>query len=116
MESSAEGRCGEIVSDLSIILVTLANLVFFTRFHEYIAWYTKGADGSTARLSLLTDDYSSWLPFPVAASIIVIVVTAVMIVWSNRWFRKIGFPAWKRDRRGGSPGIASCALRIGPWR
>ncbi|MFC2036638.1 hypothetical protein ACFLYD_01535 [Chloroflexota bacterium] len=30
MESSPGGRCGEIASDLSIILVTVAQLVLFT--------------------------------------------------------------------------------------
>ena len=46
MESSSGGRCGEIASDLFIILVTAVQLVFFVFFHEYIAWYTRGPDGS----------------------------------------------------------------------
>jgi hypothetical protein len=94
MESSPEGRCGEIASDLSIILVTAANLIFFTRFHQYIAWYTREPDGSVARLSVLTDDYFTWLPFPTIGSILVIVATAVMIVFNRYWFRQaawIGF-------------------------
>ena len=57
MESSSSDRCGEIASDMSIIFVTVAQLIFFTRFHRYIAWYTTDADGSVARLSILTDDY-----------------------------------------------------------
>jgi hypothetical protein len=57
MEPSCQKRAGEIASDISIILVTAANLIFFTWFHKYIAWYTREADGSITRISLLTDDY-----------------------------------------------------------
>jgi hypothetical protein len=88
MESSTESRCGEIVSDLAIILVTGANLIFFAFFHKYIAWYTIEADGTIARLSVLTDDYFTWLPFPVTASIVVIVANAIMIVFNRSWFRQ----------------------------
>jgi hypothetical protein len=88
MESSPRSRCGEIASDLSIILVTAAQLIFFVFFYEYIAWYSTGPDGSVTRLSLLTDDYFTWLPFPMTASILVIVASLVMIVYTGRWFRQ----------------------------
>ena len=94
MESSAESRCGEIVSDLAIIFVTLANLIFFTLFHKYIAWYATGPDGTLTRVSMLTDDYFTWLPFPITASILVVVASIVMLFWHNDWFRQaawIGF-------------------------
>ena len=91
MESSSEGRCGEIASDLFIIFVTVAQLIFFVFFYQYIAWYTTGPDGSATRLALLTDDYFTWLPFPITASIIVIVASIVMIVYDRYWFRQI---AW----------------------
>ena len=91
MESSSEGRCGEIASDLSIIFVTVVQLIFFACFHEYIAWYTRQPDGIMARLPLLTDDYFSWLPYPVVASTLVVVATLVMVFWTNEWFRQI---AW----------------------
>ena len=91
MDSSSEGRCGEIASDISIILVTAANLIFFTYFHQYIAWYVREPSGALTRLSLLTDDYSSWLSFPTAGSTLVIVASIVMIIWSNRWFREISW-------------------------
>lgn len=90
MDDSTGGRCGEIVSDLSIILVTVAQLIFFVSFHRYIAWPTTGVDGSVTRLSLLTDAYATWLPFPIAASIIVIVATLIMIFFDRDWFRQIG--------------------------
>ena len=94
MESESSSRCSEIASDLFIILVTAANLVFFAFFHDYIAWYSRGPDGTFTRLSLLTDDYFTWLPFPVTASIIVIVASVVMIFYHRYWFRQgswIGF-------------------------
>jgi hypothetical protein len=88
MESSPGSRCGEIASDLFIIFVTAAQLIFFTRFHRYIAWYTTEPDGSASRLSMLTDDYFTWLPFPITASIVVIVASTVMIFYHRYWFRQ----------------------------
>jgi hypothetical protein len=88
MESSSGGRCGEIASDLAVILVTVAQLVFLTSFHRYIAWFTTGPDGSVTRLSMLTDDYFTWLPIPVTASIIVIVGLAATIFYTRYWFRQ----------------------------
>ena len=88
MESSDGGRCGEIASDLAIILVTVAQLIFFTFFHQYIAWYTTAPDGSATRLSMLTDDYFTWLPFPIAASIIVVVASTITIVTNSYRFRQ----------------------------
>jgi len=94
MESSAQGRCGEIASDMAIILVTVVQLIFFTSFHEYIAWPITEPDGSVTRLSMLTDGYFTWLPFPITASIVVIVASIIMIVYNRYWFRQtawIGF-------------------------
>jgi hypothetical protein len=92
--SNGGGRCGEIASDLSVVLVTVAQLVFFTRYEEYIAWYSRGPDGSVTRLSMLTGDYASWLPFPIAASILVIVASAIMIIYNRYWFRQAAWIAF----------------------
>ncbi len=88
MESSPRSKCGEIASDLAIIFVTVAQLIFFVFFHEVIAWYTTKPDGTVTRLSMLTDDYFTWLPFPITASIVVIVASAVMIIHDRYWFRQ----------------------------
>jgi uncharacterized protein YacL len=88
MESSTGSRCGDITSHLFIILVTAVQLVFFAFFHEYIAWYTREPDGSTARISVLTDDYFTWLLFPTIASIIVIVASIAMIIYDNYRFQR----------------------------
>ena len=91
MESSTGGGCIEAGEDIAIILVTAAQLIFFTRFHKYISWPVTAADGTVTRLSLLTDDYFTWLPIVIAASILVIVASAVMIVYRGYWFRQV---AW----------------------
>ena len=88
MESSPRIRSGEISSHLFIILVTLAQLIFFAFFHEYIAWRTTEPDGSVTRLSMLTDDYFLWLPIMITASIIVIIASIAMIIYDNYRFRK----------------------------
>jgi hypothetical protein len=89
VDSSSQGRCGEIASDLSIVVITAAQWVFFTYWYEYIAWPTKGPDGSLTWNSLLTEDYSRWLAFVTMASIIVIVASMVMIVYNRAWFRQL---------------------------
>ncbi len=88
MKSSPLVRTGEISGHISIILVTLAQFIFFTFFHKYIAWYTTEPDGSVTRLSMLTDDYFIWLPIPITASILIIVANIVMIIYDNYRFRE----------------------------
>jgi hypothetical protein len=88
MESSPEGRCGEIASDMAIILVTVVQLIFLISFHEYIAWPITEPDGSVTRLPMLTDGYFTWLPFPITASLVVIVASIAMIVYNRYWLRQ----------------------------
>jgi hypothetical protein len=87
-KTSPQG-CSEIGSHIAIIAVTVANLIFITFFHEYIAWYSIQPDGSVTRLSLLTDGYFTWLPIPITASIVAIVAYTLMIVYDRYWFRTI---------------------------
>ena len=94
MVSSPNSRSSESASHIFIILVTLAQLIFFTFFHKYIAWPVTDSDGSVTRLSMLTDEYCTWLPIMITGSIIVIITSIVMIVYDNYQFRKsaeIGF-------------------------
>ncbi len=88
MESSPRSRMGEIGGHIFIIFVTVAQLIFFTLFHKYIAWYTTQPDGSITRLSMLTDDYFIWLPIMITASILTIVASITMIIYAKYWFRK----------------------------
>ena len=86
MESSPQSR-SEIGTHVLMILVTVANLILITVFHQYIAWYTTMPDGSVIRLSMLTDAYFTWLPIPITASILAIVAYTVMIFYDRYWFR-----------------------------
>ena len=86
MESSPQSR-SEIGTHIAMILVTVANLIVITSFHQYIAWYTTGPDGGVTRLSVLTDGYFTWLPIPVTASIVAIVAYTIMIFYDRFWFR-----------------------------
>ena len=94
MESSNRVKTGETSSHIFIILVTAAQLIFFTRFHKYIAWAITEPDGSVTRLSMLTGDYFTWLPIMITGSIIVIVASVVMIIHDEYRFSRtiqIGF-------------------------
>ena len=89
MESSDQARTGEITSHIFIIFVTAVQLIFFAFFHTYIAWHITELDGSVTRLSMLTDDYFTWLPIMVTASILVILTSIAMIIYDNYRFRKV---------------------------
>ncbi|MFC1932923.1 hypothetical protein ACFLXU_04765 [Chloroflexota bacterium] len=94
MKTSQRIRTGETSGHISIILVTMAQLIFFTRFHKYIAWNFTKPDGSITRLAMLTDDYFTWLPIMITGSIVVIVASIVMIIYTEYKFTRtvqIGF-------------------------
>ena len=40
-------------------------------------------------LSVLSDDYFTWLPFVIVASILVIVASLVVIIYNRDWFRHV---------------------------
>jgi hypothetical protein len=77
-----------VFSHIAIILVTFAQLIFFTRFHKYIAWPITEPDGSITRLSMLTNDYFTWLPIMITGSIIVIIASIGMIIYDSYRFRR----------------------------
>jgi hypothetical protein len=94
MDSSPGGRCSDIAGDLFVLFITVVQLVFLTRFYQAIAWYTTGPDGSVTRLPLLTEDYFTWLPFPIIASIVVIVALVVTIIFPRYWLRQVAWIAF----------------------
>jgi hypothetical protein len=94
MESSSGGRCSEIASDLAVLVITVVQLIFLTRFYQVIAWSTTEADGSVTRQSLLTADYFTWLPFPIIASIVVIVALVATMIFPRYWFRQVAWIAF----------------------
>ena len=90
MGLSTRAKSGEVSSHIFIILVTLAQLIFFSFFHKYIAWFSTDPDGNVIRLSMLTGDYFTWLPIMITGSTIVILVSIFMIFYDNYRFRKTG--------------------------
>ena len=94
MNLSPKAKSGEAASHFFIILVTLAQFIFFTFFHKYIAWPVTEPKGSVIRLSMLTDEYFTWLPIMITGSMIVIITSIIMMVHNNYRFRRsaeIGF-------------------------
>ena len=94
MESSSGGRCSEIASDLAVLVITVVQLVFLTRFYQVIAWSITEPDGTVTRLPLLTADYFTWLPFPIIASIVVIVALVATMIFPRYWLRQVAWIAF----------------------
>ncbi|MFC2063060.1 hypothetical protein ACFLS8_03870 [Chloroflexota bacterium] len=88
MELSNQAKKGETSSHIAIIFVTVAQFIFFTFFHKYIAWFATAPDGTVTRLSMLTDDYFIWLPIMITASILVIVASIAMIIHDEYRFSR----------------------------
>jgi len=90
MEDYFEGtRAGRIASYSALIFWNVVLLVFFSFFHQYIAWYHIEPNGSVTRLSLLTGDYFVWLPILVTALVISIAANIILITYDRFWFREI---------------------------
>jgi len=79
METSSVGRAGDLAGDIAVLLITIAQLIFFVYYYRYISWPVTAADGTVTRISLITDSYSKWLRFPIVASAIVIVASIIII-------------------------------------
>ena len=82
-------RAGRIAGYSASIFWSIVLLIFFSFFHQYIAWYHVELDGSVTRLSMLTGDYFTWLPILVTALIISIAANIIMIIYDRYWFREI---------------------------
>jgi hypothetical protein len=85
-EPSRPSRSGVISSHLSMIFVSAASLIFFTYFHQLIAWYNMEADGTITRIPVLTGDYFTWLPINIVAAVLAILAYTIMIVFDRDWF------------------------------
>jgi len=82
-------RAGRITGYSASIFWNVVLLIFFSFFHQYIAWYYIEPDGSVTRLSLLTSDYFAWLPILIKALVISIAANIIMIIYDRFWFREI---------------------------
>ena len=82
-------RSGRIAGYSTSIFWNVCVLIFFSFFHQYIAWYHIEPDGSVTRTAMLTSDYLSWLPILVTALVISIAANIIMIIYDKYWFREI---------------------------
>ena len=82
-------RAGRITGYSGLIFWNVVLLIFFSFFHQYIAWYHIEPDGGVTRLSLLTNDYFIWLPILITALVISIAANIIMIIYDRYWFREI---------------------------
>jgi uncharacterized membrane protein len=88
-EYFAGTRTGRVAGYSAAIIFNLVMLVFFSFFHEYIAWYEAEPGGGIARFPLLTGAYFTWLPVLVTALVISIVANIVLIIYDRYWLREI---------------------------
>jgi len=81
-------RAGRIAGYSASIVWNVVLLIFFSFFHQYIAWYHIEPDGSVTRLSILTGDYFTWLPILITASVISVVANILLIIYDRYWLRE----------------------------
>jgi len=77
-----KGRAGRITSSAFVIAWSLALLIFFNFFNQYIAYYNNETVGNVSiwvRESILTGEFSSWLPILTIALVLSMVGHAILI-------------------------------------
>jgi bacteriorhodopsin len=80
METTSQSRAGDLTGDIAVVLITIAQLIFFVYYSRFISWPVTAPDGTVTRISLLTDNYSAWLRFPIVASVTVVVASIIVMV------------------------------------
>ena len=85
-------RSARIASSSIAIAWSIALLVFFSFFYEYIAYYhpeTVSGAVSWSRLPLLTSDYYAWLPILLSILVVSIACHIILIIYDNYFLREI---------------------------
>ena len=85
-------RSRRIASSSGAIAWNLVLLIFFSFFHEYIAYYhseTVGNVTTWTRLPLLTSEYYAWLPILVTILILSIAGHIILIIYDRYLLREI---------------------------
>ena len=85
----ARTRAGRIAGYSASIFWNVVLLIFFSFFHQYIAWYYVEPGGSVTRLSMLTSDYFAGLPILVTALVISATANILLIIYDRYWLREI---------------------------
>jgi uncharacterized membrane protein len=76
------GRAGRITSSALAIAWSLALLIFFNYFHQYIAFYNNETVGNASvwvRETIVTGEFSSWLPILTVALVLSMVGHVILI-------------------------------------
>jgi uncharacterized membrane protein len=81
-------RAGRIAGYSAAIFWNLVLLIFFSFFHQYIAWYHIQPDGSVLQLPLLTNAYFAWLPVLITALLLSIAAYIILIIYDKYWLRE----------------------------
>lgn len=81
-------RPGRIVGSGVAIGWSLALLIFFNFFNQYIADYNKNNEGTWVLYPILNDSFSAWLPILNAALILSILGHVLMITFDRRIIRE----------------------------
>ena len=82
-------RAGRVAGYSFVIFWDVVLLVFFSFFHQYIAWYHVEPDGSVTRMPMLTSDYFDWFPILVTALVISVAANILLLIYDRYWLREI---------------------------
>lgn len=85
-------RGGRIASSAFTIAFSIAVLIFFNFFNDYVAYYSsENVDGvvTWTRAPFFTDDISLWLPVLTAALVVSIVGHSIMIIFDRYVLREV---------------------------
>ncbi|MDD4794174.1 MAG: hypothetical protein PHU18_02860 [Dehalococcoidales bacterium] len=88
VKDESAGRTGRIIGYSFGIAWNVALLIFFTFFHQYIAYYTHQPGGGFSRTPLLTGDYMAWLPIFIVVTVLTIAAYITLIIYDRYWYRE----------------------------
>jgi uncharacterized membrane protein len=89
---SFSSHAGRITGSAFAIAWSLALLIFFNIFSKYIAYYSADHSGGTDRWeihTLVTSDFSLWLPIISVTLILAIIGNILMIIFDKYWLRQL---------------------------
>ena len=78
-------RAGRIAGYSAAIFWSVVLLIFFSFFHQYIAWYHVQPDGGVIGFPMLTNEYFAWLPILITALLLSIAAYIVLIIYDKYW-------------------------------
>jgi uncharacterized membrane protein len=85
-------RSGRMISSAFAVAWSVALLIFFSFYNQYIAYYEPLHSGGTTHWqmhTLVTSDFSSWLPFVTASLVASIIGHAILITFDKILLRQL---------------------------